>query len=135
MASQIDTVKESFEGSGINKSDWESVGKYSQAINANQYRVLTAKLNEKEGLIKIEFTDKETSPMHMATSYCIKITDLAPLEMPADWDTTTADQEAITRVYDSPLDDGQGRKEVIKGWTFVMNRIKNTFYCSAKEGA
>ena len=136
-AAPIDEVKKSFEGSHIQKSDWKQVQKadYQHASNADKYRILNVKLGPKEAMVKIDFTELEKDFVGMAEGYCWTLAALTPLDRPKNWSSTTPDETALSQIYTGPLENGDTRKGVIKGWEFVRYRMENTIYCSVKEGA
>jgi hypothetical protein len=135
VAAPIDDVKKNFEGSHIAKSDWVNESTYEKASNSDKYRILTVKLSPTEGVVKIDFTEHETDIIYMAENYCWKLASIAPLVRPDDWSSTTPDETALSNIYTGVLVNGETKRDVIKGWTFVRYRIENTIFCSAKEGA
>ena len=134
-AAPIDDVKERFEGSHIQNTDWIQKGDYQQAGNSDKYRILNVKVGYNEAMVKIDFTELEKDQAFTAEDYCLRLVGLTPLVLPQTWDETTPDQTAVSEVYTGALENGDSRKDVIKGWEFMRYRIENTIYCSVKKGA
>lgn len=134
-AAPIDDVKERFKGSHIQNADWIQKADYQQAGHSDKYRILNVKLGHKEAMVKIDFTELEKNQLFAAEDYCLRLVDLTPLVLPQTWDETTPDQTAVSKVYTGQLENGETRKDVIKGWEFMRYRMENTIYCSVKRGA